>query len=206
MPSDRQREPSPWTSVFLRPRQTLRHVLAKRSEAWILSVAVAEGFVNALERASAKAWGDSYSLPLVLALALAAGAFSGVLYLYVWGFLISWTGRWLGGVADAREVRVAITLPNLVLLWSAPFWVPELLLLGNEMFKTQTPPDGGPGLGGLLFVHGLVQIVLVVWGLVTYLTCLSEVQRFSVWKTIANLLLAFLAVFVPLMLVILILL
>lgn len=110
----------------------------------------------------------------------------------------------MGGEANAREVRAAITLPYLILFWAAPFWVPEMLLIGGELFRSETPIlDESPGLGLLLLVHGLLQIVLAIWAFVAFLAGLSEVQGFSAWKAFANLLLALIALlvfFVPPML------
>lgn len=188
---DREAGLNPWTSIFLKPRRTLRHVLATRAELWFLGVVAAEGILSALDTAVEKAWGDDFSLPLVLASALIAGTLSGALYYYLWGFLISWTGRWIGGDANARQVRAAITLPSVILIWSAPFWVPELLLIGNELFQSEAPLlDESPGLNLLLLVHGVIQLVLGIWALVAFLAGLSEVQGFSVWKAIGNILLA----------------
>lgn len=82
---DREAGLNPWTSIFLKPRRSLRHVLATRIEAWFLAIAAAEGILSALDRAVEKSLGDHASLPLVLAIALVGGALGGAFYYYLWG-------------------------------------------------------------------------------------------------------------------------
>ena len=69
-------------------------------------------------------------------------------------------------------------------------WIPELLLFGEELFTEATPRlDAAPELQGLLLVFVAVELTAALWAFVAFLKCLGEVQGFSAWRALLNLLL-----------------
>ena len=100
----------------------------------------------------------------------------------------------------AFGARVAYGAWGLVpALWVSLLWIPELLLVGVEMFTTETPrADANVNLGFVIL--GLVTIEMVgsIYAVVTVLKCLGQVQGFSAWKALGNVFLAGLVIFLPL--------
>jgi hypothetical protein len=69
-------------------------------------------------------------------------------------------------------------------------WVPELLLFGEELFTEATPRlDADPGLQALLLAFVAAELLAVLWAFVLFLKCLGQVQDFSAWRALLNLLL-----------------
>ena len=166
---------SPWISIWLQPRATIQEIVDT----------------------------DPRGLPAIFSIAIVAGAIGGILSLFVFGVLIRWTGRWLGGTASYEQVRAAIAWSLVPYLWVSLMWIPELLLLGEEMFTTEMPRlEANPVLAFVFLGLVIVELVGVAWALVVYLKCLGQVQGFSAWKALGNLLLAALIFVVPILVVI----
>ncbi len=70
------------------------------------------------------------------------------------------------------------------------------------MFRTETPRlDASLYLTTMFWIVTAIQIILGVWSMVVYCKCLGEVQGFSAWKAVVNLLLPILVFVVPVLLI-----
>jgi len=169
-------------------------------------LAVLAGIGQALDRASSRNLGDALSLPVILIICAVAGPIGGFISLYVGGALLRWTGSWLGGQAYSEEVRAALAWSSVPTVFSQALWIPELILVGKEMFTSATPrTDANPLLAVFLLGVVGVQIVLGIWALVILLKCLGEVHRFSAWRALVALLAGGLILFVPIFLILVLL-
>lgn len=193
---------NPWFATWTRPRAALRYVLNSDPDRWIFVLSVVAGFARSLDGASSESMGDEYPLLAIFALALIGGSISGLVYVYVFGFLLRWTGGWLGGRAIYVETRAALAVPHVIIGWSLLLWIPLLALLGREMFTTEMPRvEAQPVLALVVLAIMAVEVVLTIWAFVAFLHCLSEAQGFSVWRALANTLLAVLVIALPALLV-----
>ncbi|HET6629706.1 MAG TPA: Yip1 family protein [Woeseiaceae bacterium] len=195
--------PNPWFSIWLQPRATIQHIVDTDPRRLVLVLAASGGIVEALNRASSKSLGDSLGLPAIFSIGIVVGAISGILSLFVFGALIRWTGRWLGGTASYEQIRAAIAWSLVPYLWTSLTWIPELLLFGEEMFTTEMPRlEANPTLAFVFLGLIIVELIGGVWALVVYLKCLGQVQGFSAWKALGNVFLATLVFVVPIVLVV----
>jgi hypothetical protein len=166
----------------------------------VLLLAAIAGIGKVLDKASTKSSGDLISFPSIFLLAVILGPLSGIISLYIGGALLRWTGRWIGGRADARDIRCAIAWSSVLAIWAMLLWIPELLLFGKEMFTSKTPNiDASIALTTLLWIFIILEIVLGLWTFVVFLKCLGEVQGFSAWKALGNCFLMVLVFIVPLL-------
>lgn len=191
---------NPWISMWTKPRETIRQIVATDPQRMVLLLAAVVGVSNFLDRAAARGMGDRIELPLILAAAVIAGPIFGIVSFYVGGLLLRWTGGWLGGTAGAKNIRAAMAWSNVPVIWAMLLWIPKLSLIGHEAFTSDTPwinTSGSLQLALVGFI--LAKTVVAIWTLVLFLKCLSQVQGFSAWKALGNLLLSVLVVAVPVM-------
>lgn len=190
MNSPAQQTLNPWLAIWTRPRATIRQQVERDPEAWVLALVAFAGVGQLLSDASARSYGDRLDLPTLLFMALLAGPLIGILGAYVGGSLLCWSGRLLGGSAHPVEIRAAIAWSSVPYVASMVLWVPELLLFGEELFTNATPRlDADPGLQALLFAFVAVEMLAALWTFVVFLKCLGQVQAFSAWRALLNLLL-----------------
>jgi hypothetical protein len=194
-------EGRPFVDMWLHPRETTRAILSGDPTYYVLPIAAAGGLWQAIDRLATKNAGDTLSMPVLLMVAFAIGPLGGIFGLYVGGWLVHRSGRWIGGEATATEVRASMAWGSVPAMWGGLLWIPAIALTGSALFMAEIPGTVSPVLlliaGGLLFI----QAGTGVWSFVTGLKSLSEVQGFSSWRALGNVLLAGFAVLVPVMIV-----
>lgn len=188
----------PWLSMWLQPRATVRHLVEQRPRYGVLLLTVLGGIAGSLDRMAGRDAGDSMALPMVLVFALLFGPIGGLIGLYLGAWLIGLTGRWIGGTAETEPIRTALAWGNLPNVAGLLLWLPALALVGREMFTAATPAlEAQPWLAVFLLPLGLAWFTLGAWSLVLVVKGIGEVQGFTAWKALGNLLLAGLLVAVP---------
>lgn len=190
--------PNPWLSIWRRPRATIRRIVESDPERHVTAIAAITGLSSALNRASNRDLGDRFDFWQILAIGLLVGPLAGVVGLYLVAALVRWSGKWLGGQASTLHLRAAMAWASVPLVAAAVLWIPELLIAGREMFTAETPRlDARPGPALLLLALVLLEAVAGAWAFVLSCKCVGEVQGFSAWKALGNLLLAFLVFALP---------
>ncbi|MEJ7639792.1 MAG: Yip1 family protein [Singulisphaera sp.] len=191
---------NPWRSIWTRPRATIRYLVKNDPDRNVLLLAVLGGIVNSVGRASQRSMGDTIPLGGVLIACLIGGTLGGPITLYIGAALLGWTGRKLGGRADARKVRTAMAWSSVPLVVSGLIYVPMILLFGKELFTSETPKlDANPVMAMMVMAFVAVQVLLAIWSFVLFLKCLGEVHRFSAWRALGASVLAFLVILVPIL-------
>lgn len=190
---------NPWRSMWLRPRDTVRHLVQTSPDRLVLVLAGLAGVAQILDRAAGEAAGDTLSLPMILGFALVLGPLFGILSLYIGSALVAWTGRWIGGSAPPHHIRTAMAWAGVPVVAGLVLWIVVIAVLGEEMFTTPMPQtEASLGLALFAILCGIALFVLGVWSLVLLFKSVGEVQGFSAWKAMGNVLLGGLAFILPL--------
>lgn len=187
--------------MWTRPRRTIKDLLTRPRNEDVYLLAALAGFSNALDRASLRNAGDSSDLVTIFALCLVVGIFTGILWLWLYSALLRWTGRWIGGVASAGQIRLAMAWAMVPIIWSLLLWGPQLALFGDELFKSETPRmDAHPW---AVMALAVVELSIAAWAVVVGLKSLGEVQGFSAWRALGNAAMAGAVLAIPLILIVL---
>ncbi len=176
-------ELNPWIAIWTEPRATIQQIVDGDPKHLVLILAPLAGAADALTRNSELAFSSEGAF---VGLAL-VGAVLGFVMLYVYAYLLRWTGKWLGGTGELVAIRA-------VYVWSSiPKIVSGMLMTLVWVVLALTP---GP-VAGIDIAVMLMIVTLGAWSFVLHCKCLGQVQGFSAWKGLANSLLATLAVIVP---------
>ena len=195
---------TPWLSIWTRPRATIRQILATDPGRGVFRLAALGGIAEFLAMCTREGIGDTYSIPVILALSLAGGSVLGILILLVFTAVITPVGRWLNGRGGSREVMAAVAWAKVPSIWSLLLWLPRAALLGGETFHPLPAiVQGNPQ--ALLFYSflGFLQIVIGVWSFAITLKCIGEAHGFSAWRAFGALIVAGLIVILPVGLIVL---
>jgi hypothetical protein len=193
---------NPWITMWIKPRATIQQIVDTNPERKVHLLAAAAGFSQYLDRASEKGMGDIWEWPMIFMIAMIVGPIGGMIFLYIGGALIRWTGNWVGGQASSQDIRAAIAWSSVPIIWALILWIPELVLFGQDLFTTEGPRiDADPSLVFILFGFGAIHIIVAIWSIVVFLKCLGQVQGFSAWKALGNAILTGLIIFVPIAIV-----
>jgi hypothetical protein len=180
-----------WLAMWVQPRRTVRRVLDEDPKRDVLVLAALAGVASALDAAGALTLGDRFANTDIVIVAIVCGALGGLVGLYVWGWLVALTGRWLGGAAGPREARTAVAWGNAPAVWTLPVYALASWLFGHELFESSQPRiEALPGLGAAYLGVAATLTVMGVWGFVVLVRSVAEAQRFGAWKGLASVLLA----------------
>jgi hypothetical protein len=110
------------------------------------------------------------------------GALQIVFGVLVGPFLLAFVGSWLGGEADADDIRHAVAWSYVPHAIFGLLWIPILIAFGG-------PPTGAAPAGAAQWIAALLSLVVfsgAVWTVVLEVIMLAEVQRFAIWRAILS--------------------
>lgn len=203
---------SAFLTIWFRPRSTLRQILETNSRQYVIPLALLMGITNALDRATNGRAGSNSDTALILFISLLAGPIGGLFSLYIAGGLLTWSGGLLGGTAEQDEVRAAIAWSSVIRSTAVLLLIPQILVAGGEIFKSETPlldarmaADPQFALWGSLVMLAVIGIAVVIgiWYVMVFLKCLGEAHQFSAWKALFATIIGFGVVIVPIVLLVL---
>ncbi len=187
-----------WTS----PREVFKFVNDNHYDKYMHILLFLAGISRAFERATVKDLGDKMPLWGLLGFCIVFGGLLGWISYYLYAALLSWTGKWLDGKGDRTSILRILSYAKTPALVGLLFLIPQIGIYGIELFKAEGDITSA-GLVSNIFFYGsmFLEFVLGIWSLVLCVIAVSEVQKFSIGKSILNLLLPVLIFVVPLIIV-----
>lgn len=173
----------PWTTIWTRPRATIRRIVETDVRYQVTFLALLSGALIWLERR----WSNpsaAAAFPLLVVTAVILGAILGIVELYVNGALLKWAGAALGGVASYAEVRAALAWSRVPVIVAVSIGILAILLGSSGPTLGADSESSGSG-ASVLLMHA----ALVFWGFIVMLKCVGEVHRFSAWRALGSILL-----------------
>lgn len=180
------------TSIWIRPRVTVRRVLDRDPGRHVLMITVLSGISNALGN-SVQSLGKVPDVGTLLAASLyvaAIGAVVSILLLYVGSWLFTGVGRMFGGVGHTNELRTAIAYANIISMWCLPLTLCAVVVFWHALRDPQNQT-----LYNVLVAIGVVLIICGVWQFVVLCGTVAEAHQFSVVSAFLTTLLIYSVVF-----------
>jgi len=174
---------TPFFSIWTEPRATIRRIVDSDPTRHVLALAAAgPGLTSLLGQWSAVMNGTanpSVLWPLWVAFNVAFQAGLGIIFLYINGAILKWSGGLLGGTASRVEMRAALG-------WSQVPAIVAIIVLLLALFAGVPMPNVLPG-GRLQIDPEFYKVMVVagvlgIWGFFISLKCIGEVHRFSAWR------------------------
>jgi hypothetical protein len=144
-----------------------------------------------------QSWGVSSAVPLwaVLIGSLVVCPFLGMIGISICTWFLHVTGRLIGGKGDFQGVRAAVAWSNVPNVVTVLMWAVLLGIFGAQIFNKNFSEGHFIGYqAGVLFLVMLIETIVSVWGFIILLNALAEVQKFSIWRALANVIIPFVAV------------
>ena len=187
-----------FTDIWLSPRKVFKFINEQQYDRYVYLLLALAGISNAFDRAVNKDLGDKMSLWGIILLCIVVGGLLGWISYYIYAGLISWTGKWLKGEGDSSSI---LRIPIIVALI---FLVPQIGIYGKEIFKSDGDITSAGLIPNVIFYGTMIlEFVLAIWTIVLCVVAVAEVQKFSIAKSILNLILPVLVIGVPIIIIIL---
>jgi signal peptidase I len=164
---------SPWTTIWLSPRQTIDRIVATRPTYLVLPLAML-GMVAGvyLQLASVGLAGSLADWRLGLGFVVASAIY-GLVWLFPSALVLSWIGRLFGGEASARQLRAVIAWSTVPMIVGA---LVALMILVLKVTGAASPAIDG----GLPWLVGASSL----WTAIIFMLMLARVERFGFWRAV----------------------
>lgn len=192
-----------FTKIWLEPREVFQYIHQNKYDKFVAALLVLAGISRAFGRAISRSMGDDFSLLAVLLISLLAGGLLGWISYYLYAGLLSWTGGWMDGKGDVNAILRVVAYGMIPSILGLFLLVPQIAIYGNEIFKSSGNIYSGGFVGNLLFYGSLIlELVLSIWTIALLAVGVSVVQGFGIAKSVFNLILPIIVIFVPIILLI----
>jgi hypothetical protein len=178
---------NPWLSIWLNPKPTIRAIVNYDPKHRFILLAIIYGLPMALNFAQSSSMIESIPLWAILLAAAVISPFIGALGITVSSLLLTWTGKWIGGRGNFDKVRAAVAWSNVPNLVTVFLWGALVITFGSQAFARGFTESTFVGYqSGVIFIVFLMESIISIWGFIILLRMLGEVQRFSTWKALLN--------------------
>ncbi len=186
---------NPWVSIWTQPRKTIRSIVTTDPKYGFYLLCAVYGLPMAFNLAQSFYLTASIPLWAVILGSLLVCTFLGMIGISISTWLLQVTGRWIGGKGTFQTIRAAVAWSNVPNFVTVLMWIVLLAIFGGSVFAPSFTETRFVGFqAGAVFLIFLIQSVISVWGFIILLHTLGEVQGFSAWKALVNVIIPFVIV------------
>lgn len=193
---------NPWLSIWVHPRKTIRALVQYNTNYRMIALCAIYGFQYILQIIQYLSLGQGTSLIFITLFALIFSIPVGYIVFNVLSAFYLWVGKLIKGKGSFKQIRAATYWSSVPMVATCVIWIILMVLHGNSLFVAGYETKLVGTAAALSMGFGVVQLVLGIWGLIIMLHALGEVQGFSAWMALLNLVLAGLAIFILLFLIV----
>lgn len=176
---------NPWITMWSQPRSTIRAIAFNRPNYGVYYLAIMYVLQGFFFYANWWSLGVRAHYPLYLAIGILASPVIGVLWLYLMGGFFYFSGRLFGGRATQKQLRAAVGWSAIPFSIALMMWVLLLFWSPEHAFIQDSGPHSS------IFVN-FITLIAKTWSFVLLVQSLREIQHFSLWKSLINVLLIWL--------------
>ena len=114
---------NPWIKMWLKPKESIRKIINYNPNHRLLVLSYLYGFVSLISLSQSMAVGSAINVILMLIICLIVAPIWGYLVFSFSSLFIFYTGKWIHGSANYKQIRAAIAWSNVPMalrfLWRA---------------------------------------------------------------------------------------
>ncbi|MCB0846147.1 MAG: YIP1 family protein [Bacteroidetes bacterium] len=188
-----------WTS----PRKVFRYIADSEFDNFTVVLSFLMGVLISFKGIRALDPDRTSSLFGLLAPSIILGGLFGWVIYYIYAALLNWAGKWFYGKGNTNSIYRTIIFANIPTVFILAFFVLKISLFGIEAFK-EIPDYSSLGEFGEFFhsASSLTESILNLWSLILLVIGIKEIQRYSYFEAILNLVFPFFVCAIPLFILI----
>ena len=188
---------NPWFKIWVNPRITIQKIVDHNSNYRLGILCAIYGFVSLLGISQSFSLGDRLNFILIIVLSIILSAIWGYIVLSISSFFMYFTGKWFKGTAKFSELRAAAAWSNVPMTINVILWIVLLILYKGSIFNQFNKAIQFTTINtSILFSFTIAQLILSIWSLVIYISCITQLQKFSVLRAVLNIIVASIIVIV----------
>lgn len=181
-----------WVKICTQPRETIKRIVSANVKYGFIALSGIYGFNMLMHIAQTLSVGQDFSLTGIIIGAIILSIFLGMFAISVTAGLVYWTGQWIGGKGSYLPIRAAVAWSNVPNIVNIILWFLLMGYFGSSLFTANFSQMQFSG-GELAFTSIVfaLQTIFSVWSLVLLVKTIGQVQGFSAWKGLLNILIPF---------------
>jgi hypothetical protein len=186
--------------IWKEPTKTFTEILKNYSTPTILILAGLSGIADYLGSGFGVV-NPGKTLPdinTILIISIFIGPLHGIVRLYIWSYLLTWTGSWLKGKGDYQKIRSAVAWSRAPIVLSLMLWIPKINYLQDHLFTNKIAGIiEEPFLRYLLYSLLTIEFTLSIWALLFLFMFLTKAHKLSPFKTLITIFLTMIITALP---------
>lgn len=193
-------EVSPWTDIWVRPRKTIDWIIQNYSNWLVTAILIYLAGVNfGIGQAELKNYGDIKTAGKILVNSLLVSGLAGLITYNIWIWSIDFAASWFGGRGDFKRTQIAFAWSMVPTVVALILSLISYLLFDEEMFtSSKTAIENNTFLFVSFWILAILEGVLAIWQIVLLVVTVSQVQKISIMKSIASIVIGFMLMITPL--------
>ncbi len=181
---------NPWLTIWTEPRATIAQIVKinpNRSLWWLAAIYGLSSLFNLFQ---SMALGNSVKVIGIVILAIIIAPIYGYISFWIWSGFVYWIGKLFKGQATFKAVRASYAWSCVPIIVNIPLWFLMIGVFGQKVFMSMQDPNQMPAHMFVLLAISIVKVIVFIWALVIFINALSEVQKYSVVRSILNIVLS----------------
>lgn len=173
--------------VLSSPRQAMH--LVKKPNSHLIFLSFLVGLISIFDFSARYAVASIVDKNLLIALGFILAIPLGYVLLSVFALFTFLTGKILKGKANFLQIRSALAYSRVPLVVNVMIWIVKLIVYYPLIFTSQFNTSLASGQYHLFLILSFIQLVFLIYAFVLLLHTLGEVQGFSAWMSLLNIIL-----------------
>ena len=190
---EQQKELSDWEifiKIWISPRKFFKYIIDRNYGKYVMTLLVLSGISRAFNLASTNNIGDELFIGGIIFICVTFGGFFGWVAYVIFAALVSRTGKWLKGEGNTNSILKVIAYAMIPSVIALIFLIPQIIIYGEEIFVSNGDITSAGLISNIVvYLSSFLEFILGIWTIVLCVIGISEVQKFSIGKSILNLLL-----------------
>lgn len=174
---------TPWFSMWNQPRSTIRTLTHSRPTFGVYLLSTVYALQSLFFYANWWSLGLKFDQSIIITVTVLFSPIYAVLWLYIMGYIYYLTGRMLRGTGEPLYLRTALAWSKVPYSVNLLMWF--VLIFANPAYVFIQDSQGPSS----VFLN-LIALIVGVWSFVLLVQGVREVQQFSIWKALLNVVIA----------------
>lgn len=186
--------------IFSEPKKAFEYIHKNRFENYLITILITVGICSAVDNTFEKIVAGTISnVTLALSLSIIFGALFGWISFYLFGGLLSWTGKWYKGRGNTDDFVRILAYSNF------PTYISFIVTLIQVLFLKVFPITFISENFYQVMIYGFSAIgfFIGIWSIALSVIGISVVQNFSYGKAFLNYITALGVIIIPIILIVL---
>lgn len=175
---------NPWVKIWTSPRKTIKTIVSHNPRYRFNILCFIYGFAWILSLAQTIAMGNFYSTGTILIISLLLAVPVGYILISISSFFFYMCGKLLKGRSNFLNVRASVAWASVPTIFTILIWLVLVGVYGQGIFVSSHPAMSGQF--SLSDGMMILQLILGVWSLFILIASYSEVESFSVLRSVVS--------------------